>query len=186
MLPRNRESTEGDHSSNDSDHANWDAALAELNGPDVASTLSSLGYSWSDRNTMWLRTSDMAACAIMDEDDNFLSQSDMNAQSAGLVGTSNVYYNSVGGYTGAQEAINGNAGCTVLSTIGDDESGAAVVESPNGTRALVTINANSDGTFDMVVWFEDAIASGEFNDAQGGDYGHSIAEVWQNITGESI
>ena len=82
--------------------------------------------------------------------------------------------------------MNGNAGCTVISTIGDDESGAAVVESPNGTRALITANANSDGAYDIVVWFEDAIASGEFNDANGGDYGLSISEVWQNVTGESI
>jgi hypothetical protein len=157
----------------------------ELDGEDVSYLLDELGYDWNSGSSCYLRQSDMAAVAAMDADDNLLSQRDMERLDPGAAGEATIYINSVAGYDNIDEALEGAAGGEIVSQLSKDDSIVAVLEDTSGNYFFISGEAHGDGTFDLAIWNEDSIAMGEFTENFGVE-AHSVADVWEILTGEKI
>ena len=160
-------------------------ALMELDGDDLSYLLDELGYDWSSSSVCYLRQSDMAAVAAMDADDNLLSQRDMERLDPGAAGEATIYINSVAGYDNIDDALEGVAGGEIVGQLSKDDSIVAVLEDSSGNYFFISGEAHGDGTFDLAIWNEDSIAMGEFTENFGVE-AHSVAEVWEILTGEKI
>ncbi len=169
-------------------------ACVELDGEDLVSLLESEGYSWSSYDECFLRDSDRAALGVMDADQNLLGEDEIAALPKGG-GSEGLYLiNSLGGYDTLAEALDGGLGMELAdeSYHSADDLVFALVQNSEGQQYLlfgsvhVDGSGEPDGTMDLSLLNDQAVAAGMFETLTGlGGYG-SVADVWSAYTSGEI
>ena len=165
-------------------------ALTELKGWQMETMLQKLGYQWYPDINSWVRESDGSYYGMVDSQ-GVLNDVQIAKGDKGGAGLNAYHVLTVKGFKSAREALSQMSQVTLEDAMfsEDDQSAAAVVYGPSMSEYLVIAQPSEiDGAdyYALIMFPQEAIASGLFNDFAGSNAGTTIPEVWKTLTGGAV
>lgn len=161
-------------------------ALLELNGGEFSNLLNQYGYKWDSDVVAWISPSgSLYAANSMDEE---LNWEQIAAFPQGAAGQNVLQMLFVEGYDTPTAAFTTLATNVVVEDMyaSDDVVLAVVYGSPMCRYLVAATSTGNAGEHTLLLFTEESIASGLFEQVIGVSAGSTMDQVWQAITGEHI
>ena len=159
-------------------------SIVELTGAEMQDLLDSYNFQWDDDYTGWVAADGSLYGAT--DIEGALGKSALAAFPKGAAGQPVVLVLTVEGYDTPTEAFNGLTKDIVTEDMcGDDDVFFGIVYGSPMVRYLVAVTETDDGEQTFLLFTEESISSGLFEDIIGVNAGSTMDAVWQTITGGS-
>ena len=170
------------------DEHGWvtDYAFLELTGADLVQALKSKGYTVKSQESVICFSSADGSCLIGISDENgWLPEEEI--VKLGKNGEGRAVYCLIisGPHDSLAQALKTMNTCVLqdYKQADDGKTGMGVVYGPSMKQNVVVIDDADDGDYRLEIYTQESISSGLFNKLSEAEFGTSVDEIWQTVTG---